>query len=67
MDFIGELIMKYICGLQLENNQCQYLHPDKEHCIADDTNCSFRKNPDEYPKNYPFKKKEKWFEKYYKR
>lgn len=53
--------MEPICSLEIEENACEFLAADKEHCLAKDTRCSFCVTEE----NRQVKTEEKWFEKYY--
>lgn len=60
--------MKYECTLESENNTCQFLAPDKIHCTGASTKCGFRKNLEEIQiPNQPYIRKERWYEKYYRK
>lgn len=56
--------MRWLCTLEIEQNPCLYYDIEENLCKNPNKGCSFREELS-YQKEEP-KRKEKWFEKYYK-
>lgn len=54
----------FLCSLSPYAENCPFLSEDKQHCTSSDTKCSFRK---EQKTQTAYVRKERWYEKYYKK
>ncbi len=51
------------CGLSIEINHCPYFDKTKTECHYKEK-CSYQERPE---KNMPYVRKERWYEKYYRK
>lgn len=59
-------MMKILCLLPEDINNCPFFNKEKMECTNTDTKCTFRKESDENIVNNQYIRKERWYEKYYK-
>ena len=55
--------MRWLCTLEMDDNECPYYDKEENLCKNPNKGCSFKEELT-YQKEEPIKK-EKWFEKYY--